>query len=347
VDRDPLGICDDPIVIRFDIPWLIGDDAEESGTDRHQPAGPESDETAQLHPVAKPPSPADLVARWREGLAEAAAEAAHRASMPESRLVMGGVRGHPSLAVSGVSDGEVTLWRRGSDAAEPQALAALTLDRDGSQLLAGGKFVGRWFEIEGEALFLPDWLRRIGPDHVQLASEDPDGNPVPENPEKRLIEKEFKHLERAEPQLGGGRPSSGQDPVLQPPVPLMPRHGTSEPGQVVAPRGETQAMTPTRRRGAPIKVRPGTNPPAMIGGRYYSGHALDQMQSRGILPSVVEYTIARGVHSPSSEPDTTKFYDPANGLVVVVNQAGGVVTTWFAERDQIRPRDEPTRKEGK
>ena len=61
----------------------------------------------------------------------------------------------PDLAVTGASAGEITLWRRGSNAAAPQAL---TLDRDGSQLFAGGKFVGRWFEGEGEALFLPDWL---------------------------------------------------------------------------------------------------------------------------------------------------------------------------------------------
>jgi hypothetical protein len=217
-----------------------------------------SNATAQLHPVAKPPSPADLVARWREGLAEAAAEAAHRASMPESRLVMGGVRGHPSLAVSGVSDGEVTLWRRGSDAAEPQALA-LTLDRDGSQLLAGGKFVGRWFETEGEALFLPDWLRRIGADHVQFASDEPEEGPAPEDPEKRLIKEEFKHLDQAVPPLGGGRiePDARGNPELQPSPPIIPRPALPErpaPPQALRPpnpparQTNRVVVTPDRRK---------------------------------------------------------------------------------------------------
>ena len=31
-----------------------------------------------------------------------------------------------------------------------------------------------------------------------------------------------------------------------------------------------------------------------INGREYSGHALDRMQDRGILPSVVEHTIKTG-----------------------------------------------------
>src|SRR5690606_20844127 len=39
------------------------------------------------------------------------------------------------------------------------------------------------------------------------------------------------------------------------------------------------ASTPVGRRGAPLAVPPGTNSPATIGGRYFTGHALDQMQS--------------------------------------------------------------------
>ena len=241
MDRDPLGIYDDPIIIRFQIPWLIGNDAAEGGTDQLRPVDPAPGETAQLHPVTNPPSSAALVARWREGLAETAAEeAARRASMPDSRLIMGGVRSHPGLAVSGSSDGEVTLWRRGSDAAAPQALAALTLDLDGSQLFAGGQFVGRWFETWGEALFLPDWLHEFAGAHVQLASDEPGEGAGPEDPEKQLLEEVFKHLEQAVPPLGGGRPlpapGERRDPVLQPPVPVVPSPAGGRPGPAPTPR---------------------------------------------------------------------------------------------------------------
>ncbi|WP_176358083.1 hypothetical protein [Mycobacterium persicum] len=46
--------------------------------------------------------------------------------------------------------------------------------------------------------------------------------------------------------------------------------------------------TPTGQRGGPMDVRPGTNAPTTIDGRSFSGHALDQMQGRGIPVSVVE-----------------------------------------------------------
>jgi Domain of unknown function (DUF4258) len=43
-----------------------------------------------------------------------------------------------------------------------------------------------------------------------------------------------------------------------------------------------------------MEVAPGTNKPTTINGIDYSGHALDQMQERGLVPSVVQNTIENG-----------------------------------------------------
>ncbi len=67
---------------------------------------------------------------------------------------------------------------------------------------------------------------------------------------------------------------------------------------------------PVGVRRSQMRVRPGTNSPAVIGGRQYSGHALDRMQERGIMPSVVEHAIRTGVRSPGTTPGTTIYKDP-------------------------------------
>lgn len=62
------------------------------------------------------------------------------------------------------------------------------------------------------------------------------------------------------------------------------------------------ASSPQGRSGHPIHIARGTNSPANIGGRNYSGHAQDQMQSRGIPASVVENTIRVGQRFPGNQP---------------------------------------------
>jgi len=71
------------------------------------------------------------------------------------------VDGRPGLAVSGLSDGALTLWRRGGEAAPPQELATFAADLDGSLWAADGKFLG-WLLAGDRALLDPDWLRGIG-----------------------------------------------------------------------------------------------------------------------------------------------------------------------------------------
>ena len=69
----------------------------------------------------------------------------------------------------------------------------------------------------------------------------------------------------------------------------------------------------------------GANGDATIGGRDYGGHALDQMQGRGIPPSAVENAIQNGVESPDSIPGRLQHYDPLNNITVIT-EGGRVVT---------------------
>jgi hypothetical protein len=73
-----------------------------------------------------------------------------------------------------------------------------------------------------------------------------------------------------------------------------------------------------------MNVPRGTNAPTTIGGREFSGHAIDQMQGRGIMPSVVENAIQNGVRTAGSEAGT--FQHVFEGVRVITNEAGRVIT---------------------
>jgi RHS repeat-associated protein len=68
------------------------------------------------------------------------------------------------------------------------------------------------------------------------------------------------------------------------------------------------------------------NHPATIKERSFSGHALDQMQNRGVMPSVVENAIKRG-QSFATRPGTAGFFDSVNNVRVIVNSKTGQVVT--------------------
>ncbi len=86
------------------------------------------------------------------------------------------------------------------------------------------------------------------------------------------------------------------------------------------------ASTPVGRLGREMTVKPGTNSPARIAGTDYSGHALDQMQGRGMVPSVVNNAINNGVPF-ATRAETTGYYDVANNVRVIVNSSNGNVVT--------------------
>ena len=95
---------------------------------------------------------------------------------------------------------------------------------------------------------------------------------------------------------------------------------------------DTPASTPTGGRGNEVKV-PGVNEPTNIDGRDYTGHALDQMQGRGVPPSAVEEAINNGVPTPGNTSGTTVHTDSNNGVRVVVDtNSGRVVTVISAPR---------------
>ena len=84
-------------------------------------------------------------------------------------------------------------------------------------------------------------------------------------------------------------------------------------------------VTQVGSRRNPVDVPRGTSSPTTINGRYYTGHAQDEMQASGIVPSMVEETIANGTSSPGNTAGTT-VHD-LDGLRVVTNSNGGVITT--------------------
>ena len=90
--------------------------------------------------------------------------------------------------------------------------------------------------------------------------------------------------------------------------------------------GEISAATPIGAKGRLLTVPDGTNAPATIGGREFSGHALDRMQSQGMMPSAVENTI-QGNSGAGKEAGTTAHYDPVNNITVITNSESGRVVT--------------------
>jgi hypothetical protein len=90
--------------------------------------------------------------------------------------------------------------------------------------------------------------------------------------------------------------------------------------------GEGAATGFRGSRGAPLTnapYQPAQNAATTVGGRYYSGHALDQMRNRGIMPSVVEDTVANGV--PATGRGGVVIF-ATDQLRVVLNSDGGVIT---------------------
>jgi RHS repeat-associated protein len=88
------------------------------------------------------------------------------------------------------------------------------------------------------------------------------------------------------------------------------------------------AKLPVGRSGQPLKVV-SKNIPTMINGRKFTGHALDQMQSRGIIsPTAVIDAIENAARTrPGNRPGTIECYK--ENLKVIINKAGDVMTVMF------------------
>ncbi|MGW0874226.1 DUF4258 domain-containing protein [Streptomyces sp. NPDC002740] len=64
-----------------------------------------------------------------------------------------------------------------------------------------------------------------------------------------------------------------------------------------------------------------------MAGRDYTGHAIDRMQERGIMPSVVENTISIGERMPGKRAGTTAYCEAENHVTVIADTATGRVVT--------------------
>lgn len=89
----------------------------------------------------------------------------------------------------------------------------------------------------------------------------------------------------------------------------------------------TESSTPVGRSGQHLKVTPGTNTFEIINEIKYSGHVLDRMQERGIVPSVVENAVKNLNFIQGKKLNTIVYYDKINNLTIIQNSITGVIIT--------------------
>ncbi|MBX3457828.1 MAG: DUF4258 domain-containing protein [Candidatus Paracaedibacteraceae bacterium] len=94
--------------------------------------------------------------------------------------------------------------------------------------------------------------------------------------------------------------------------------------------GRAYSNTVMGHKGKEIHTVAGTNKPAIIKGRFYSGHALDRMQTRGLTSSVVEDIIKNGNISQGNRANRICHYDVTNNITIVTEK-GNVVTVRFGK----------------
>jgi len=139
--------------------------------------------------------------------------------------------------------------------------------------------------------------------------------------------------------LNGPAPRPVPRPVVRPGQNMNPHpvfgntipanyRGTGRPGDptVLTNVGSDRpASTPIGRSGNPMNVSNNTS--TTINCRQFSSHAIDQMQSDGIMPSVVANALSHYSPQPGNRPGTSVHFDPINNLSVVVNSNNGRVIT--------------------
>ncbi|GAB7032572.1 hypothetical protein AB0G35_29805 [Streptomyces sp. NPDC021749] len=126
-----------------------------------------------------------------------------------------------------------------------------------------------------------------------------------------------------------GQPSPGDAPRDHTAHYPVGRRGKQEETSIRSPDADDKAVNRGNRE---VKValpdgKTAKNAPATIHGRPYTGHALDRMQQRGFMPSVVEDTIRNGEAVPGKIPNTTAHYNHAEGMTVITNTETGRVVT--------------------
>ena len=113
------------------------------------------------------------------------------------------------------------------------------------------------------------------------------------------------------------------------------RTGGSGSGSSPPPAAGPPASSFSGSSRAPLQAPAGVPPrnePGQFNRVPYTGHAFDQMQNRGIPPSVVDQAITSGLPRLGNTPGTTRYYDPINNLSVIRDNRTGTVIT-------VRPGD--------
>lgn len=100
--------------------------------------------------------------------------------------------------------------------------------------------------------------------------------------------------------------------------------------QATAAAKQAPSVSPQTPVGRPGKREPhfvSRNSPTVIDGRSYSGHAIDRLQARGFVPSVVKQAVRKGTRTAGNRPGTSQFTDSVNKLRVIVdNETGHIIT---------------------
>jgi hypothetical protein len=96
---------------------------------------------------------------------------------------------------------------------------------------------------------------------------------------------------------------------------------------------EPAASTIIGRKGQVLKFPHLDNKPTTVNGLDYSGHAIDQMQRRGVMPSMVEYVVKNYTPVKGKKADTIEYYDPVNKLKVVKGVTSGEIVTVIHGRE--------------
>ncbi len=129
-----------------------------------------------------------------------------------------------------------------------------------------------------------------------------------------------------------GDPENPDDPNNH--IEPTPRPGGNTGNYVQDPNGDPivlpNRVCPVGSRRNPFNEPggPPRNEDELIDGRVYSGHALDQMENRGVPLSAVQQAL-NGSPTPDKTEGRSDYYDAINKLTVVVDTATGRIITIF------------------
>jgi adhesin HecA-like repeat protein len=98
------------------------------------------------------------------------------------------------------------------------------------------------------------------------------------------------------------------------------KHGKMVQGAANVPGDFTDSATAIGHKGKELQILGGANTKQVLNGIVYTGHALDRMQSQGIMPSVVENAIRNGQKVDGKKIGTMAYYDKINNLTVIMNK---------------------------